>query len=89
LFARGEAPRTALREALALIERTDLRAMIGTIGQDSLVIAGERDALVPPEASRRLAAALPRASFRSIPGAAHVPFLAHPDAFLALMPDGH
>jgi pimeloyl-[acyl-carrier protein] methyl ester esterase len=87
LFARGEPSREALRAALELLASTDLRGDLGAIGQATVVIAGERDALTPPRAGLWLAGALPRASFRLIPGAAHAAFLSHPAQFVAAMSD--
>jgi len=87
LFARGEPTREALHDALLLLERTDLRCEAGAISQPALVIAGERDALVPPAAGEWLSRTLPRASFRLIPGAGHAPFLSHPDAFMGALAD--
>jgi pimeloyl-[acyl-carrier protein] methyl ester esterase len=81
LFARGEPARAALRETLALLATTDLRALVAEVAQPALVVAGTRDALVPAAACRWLAAALPNGRFTAIDGAAHVPFLSHPDAF--------
>ena len=47
-----------------------------------LVIAGERDRIIRPAASRALAAALPDAHYVEVAGAAHAPFLSHPVQFL-------
>jgi len=47
-----------------------------------LVIAGQRDKLTPPGASNYLAHAMPNARLVEIAGAAHVPFLSHPDFFV-------
>jgi pimeloyl-[acyl-carrier protein] methyl ester esterase len=88
LFARGEPSRVALRDALELLASTDLRADVGAIRQPAIVISGGRDTLTPPEAGEWLARTLPRASFRLIPGAAHAPFLSHPEAFLSAIADG-
>jgi len=88
LFARGEPSRVALRAALELLATTDLRADVGAIRQRAVVISGERDTLTPPEAGEWLARTLPCASFRLIPGAAHAPFLSHPEAFLCAIADG-
>ena len=88
LFARGEPSREVLRDALELLARTDLRREVGAIRQTVVVIAGERDTLTPPEAGEWLARALPRATFRLIPGAAHTPFLSHPEAFVSAIADG-
>jgi pimeloyl-[acyl-carrier protein] methyl ester esterase len=88
LFARGEPSREVLRAALELLARTDLRREVAAIGQTAVVIAGERDMLTPPEACEWLAHALPRATFRLIRGAAHAPFLSHPEAFVSAIADG-
>jgi pimeloyl-[acyl-carrier protein] methyl ester esterase len=46
------------------------------------VIAGQRDKLTPPEASHYLAQGIPNARLVEIEGAAHAPFLSHPDIFV-------
>ena len=79
LFARGEPSPQMLAEALAVLAATDLRAEIANVAQPTLVISGERDVLTPPGAGRWLAAHLPNAHFVGISGAAHAPFLSHPD----------
>ena len=80
LFARGEPSPEGLADALDLLLATDLRAEAGTIRQEALVIAGSRDTLTPPAAGAWLAETLPGARFALIDGAAHAPFLSHPDA---------
>ena len=87
LFARGEPSREVMYDALQLLARTDLRPETGAISQPAVVVAGERDTLVPPAAGEWLSRTLPRASFRLIPGAAHAPFLSHPDAFMRAFAD--
>jgi len=81
LFARGEPSPQMLAEALTLLATADLRAGIANIAQPALVISGERDMLTPPGAGRWLAANMPNARFVGIDGAAHAPFLSHPDVF--------
>jgi pimeloyl-[acyl-carrier protein] methyl ester esterase len=85
LFARGEPSHAALRGALETLVATDLRAGVGSVRQPSLVVSGGRDTLAVPAAGRWLAEHLPVARFALIPGAAHVPFLSHRDAFDAAM----
>jgi pimeloyl-[acyl-carrier protein] methyl ester esterase len=80
LFARGEPTPRALSDWLELLTSSDLRGEIGTISQPAVVIAGDRDTITPVAAARWLASALPQASLVEIPGAAHAPFLSHPDA---------
>jgi pimeloyl-[acyl-carrier protein] methyl ester esterase len=82
LFARGEPSRRTLAEALAALATTDLRAEVTRVLHPTLVIAGDRDTLVPTAAGRWLASSMTNGRFVSIDGAAHVPFLSHPDEFV-------
>lgn len=81
LFARGEPSPAALAAALDILAATDLRADVGSIGADTIVIGGDRDTLTPDAAGAWLAAAMPSARHVVIPGAAHAPFLSHRAAF--------
>jgi len=81
LFSRGEPDIGALRAGLDILRDADLRAELPAIRQRTLVIAGERDKLTPPAASSWLAQTMPAAKLQIIAGAAHAPFLSHPDQF--------
>jgi pimeloyl-[acyl-carrier protein] methyl ester esterase len=83
LFARGAPSRQSLEDALDALAAIDLRARVGAITQPALVIAGAGDTLVPAAAGAWLAAALPAGRLASIAGAAHAPFLSHPEVFFA------
>jgi pimeloyl-[acyl-carrier protein] methyl ester esterase len=80
LWARGEPSPAALRATLDVLATADLRAQVPDIVQPALVVAGARDTLAWPAAGRWLAEALPNGSLAEIAGAAHAPFLSHPDA---------
>lgn len=82
LFSRGEPDIGALRRGLKILRDTDMRRELQGIKQSTLTIAGERDKLTPPEASRYLARTIPNARAVEIEGAAHAPFLSHPDLFV-------
>ena len=82
LFSRGEPHLDALRGGLAILRDADLRGVLPQITQPTLVIAGERDKLTPPEASHYLAQSLPHARAVVIAGAAHAPFLSHSEIFV-------
>jgi pimeloyl-[acyl-carrier protein] methyl ester esterase len=82
LFSRGEPHLDALRGGLAILRDADLREALPQITQPALVIAGERDKLTPPEASHYLAQSLPHARAVVVAGAAHAPFLSHPEIFI-------
>ena len=81
LFARGEPARATLKAALAVLGETDLRADARSITAPTLIVTGERDALVPMAAGAWLARTIPGARHVDIAGAAHAPFLSHPRAF--------
>jgi pimeloyl-[acyl-carrier protein] methyl ester esterase len=83
LFSRSDPDLASLRWGLNILRDTDLRAALPAIAQPALVIAGGRDKLTPPEASARMAQALPHARLEEIGEAAHAPFLSHPEIFTA------
>ncbi|MBI5919585.1 MAG: pimeloyl-ACP methyl ester esterase BioH [Nitrosomonadales bacterium] len=82
LFAHGEPDLAALRGGLEILRDADLRPLLGDMHQPTLAITGERDKLTSPLASYYLAQALPNARVVEIDGAAHAPFLSHPDIFI-------
>jgi pimeloyl-ACP methyl ester carboxylesterase len=61
----------ALQQLEALRAGWDMRAELGAIACPTLVLAGEHDPLVAAAATRELAAAIPEARYREVPGAAH------------------
>jgi len=82
LFSRGEPDKEALRAGLVILRDIDQRGELAAIRLPTLVIAGQCDKLTPPEASRYLAQAITNARLVEIAGAAHVPFLSHPEQFV-------
>ena len=82
LFSRGEPDMAALRAGLGILRDADQRGALAGIKQPTLVIAGERDKLTPPEASRYMAQTMPKARLLEVAGAAHAPFLSHPEIFV-------
>lgn len=82
LFAHGEPDVAALKGGLDILRNTDLRAQLSNIVQSTLLIAGERDTLTPKAASEAMAQALPNAKLAVVQGAAHAPFLSHPQIFM-------
>jgi pimeloyl-[acyl-carrier protein] methyl ester esterase len=83
LFSRGEPDMAALRGGLEILRDADQRGALCNITQPTLVMAGERDKLTPPEASRYMARVIPSARMIEVAGAAHAPFLSHPENFVA------
>jgi pimeloyl-ACP methyl ester carboxylesterase len=67
----------------ALANRADSSELLPKISVPALVIAGEQDAIAPPEEARQWARRIPNARFVSIAGAGHLPNLETPEAFNA------
>lgn len=82
LFSRDVPDMTSLRGGLGILRDTDLRDELKYITQPTLVMAGERDKLTPPQASYFMAQAIPLARVVEVGGAAHAPFLSHPEIFV-------
>jgi len=61
----------ALAQLAHLKAGWDLRPQLAGIACPTLVLAGELDPLAPAAATRELAAAIPEARYREVPGAAH------------------
>jgi pimeloyl-[acyl-carrier protein] methyl ester esterase len=85
LFERPDPAPETLAAALAVLAGVDLRADLHRVTTPTLVVAGERDALTPARAGAALAGALPNAVYAQIAGAAHVPFLSHPEEFARIV----
>lgn len=67
----------ALDAGLHLLATTDLRAEMGRLDLPTLILHGERDAVVPRAAGEWLAGALPNGCLTVIPAAGHGPFVSH------------
>jgi len=61
----------SLRQGLEILADADLRPVLPGIELPTLVLHGERDAVIPPAAGRWLAAALPHGTFVPLAGVAH------------------
>lgn len=85
LFTSRPVDAAALATGLTRLRDTDLRGSLAAIRQPTLVVHGERDAVIPVEAACRLADCLPNARLEIFLGAAHVPFLSQPDRFAELL----
>ena len=73
----------ALDDGLAILRDSDLRPQLARIDAPALWLHGERDTLTPAAAAVEAAASMPNAACRLLSGAAHAPFLSHPDDFVA------
>jgi pimeloyl-[acyl-carrier protein] methyl ester esterase len=83
--AQGECPPDTLRRAARMLHAVDQRPRLPLVQAPALVIAGEYDRLVHPEASRALAALLPQGEFVQVARAGHAPFLSHADEVVGLV----
>jgi pimeloyl-[acyl-carrier protein] methyl ester esterase len=71
----------ALQDTLNILLHTDLRQELSQITAPTLLLHGEHDKLAPIGAAVWLSTALPNAKLHEIKGAAHEPFLSHPQGF--------
>lgn len=76
-----------IQAACHALAELDLRPRLGEVRVPTLVLVGEHDEATPPPMSRELAALLPDARLRIIPGCAHVPQLQSPEVFLDAIGD--
>jgi 3-oxoadipate enol-lactonase len=72
------------RNAARAIQGLDTLDRLGRLAMPALVIGGERDTALPIDAGRAVAAALPRATFASLP-TAHLGNIEQPGAFTELV----
>ncbi|HMB57702.1 MAG TPA: pimeloyl-ACP methyl ester esterase BioH [Arenimonas sp.] len=79
VYAFGEPPQQVLREGLARLQDSDLRAGLPVLSVPSLWIAGRRDRLVSPASMKAAVALTPQSQFVQIEHGGHAPFLSHAD----------
>jgi 3-oxoadipate enol-lactonase len=75
------------RAACEALANLDLRPQLQGVKLPVLVLVGEHDEATPPPMSHELAAGLPDARLKIIPGCAHVPQLQAPKVFLDAIGD--
>jgi pimeloyl-[acyl-carrier protein] methyl ester esterase len=85
LLDDGIAAAAVLSAGLDRLADTDLRALVPTVAQPTLVVHGEHDPLMPLAAARWLAGHLPQGRLEVFAGAAHAPFLSQPERFADLL----
>jgi pimeloyl-[acyl-carrier protein] methyl ester esterase len=87
VFHDGLPAHRALREGLGLLASTDARELYSRLGMPHLALFGSNDPLVPAQAVASVEALNPRIRTGLIAGAAHLPFVSHPDLFLQALED--
>ena len=80
-------PRGAAAQLRGMAMRVDAFDIAGELTMPVLVVAGSDDPVVPAEETRAFAQAFPNAELATIAGAAHLPMLEQPDAFIAALRD--
>ncbi len=68
-------PSPVLDAGLDFLDRADFRSLVPHIRQKVLLVHGENDPLMPPDAALWLAENLPDAALEILPDVAHAPFL--------------
>jgi pimeloyl-ACP methyl ester carboxylesterase len=81
----GLTPIASLSHRLDLLDRLDLRPILPEIGQDTLVIHGTADRIVPWSNYEELVTGLPRAWPAPMAGVGHQPHWTHPEALARLV----
>ena len=71
--------------ACRILEGIDLKGVLSSITNPTLVMVGECDAATPVELARELAQGINGARFVILPGCGHCPPLEQPEAFLAAL----
>ncbi|HET9599853.1 MAG TPA: alpha/beta fold hydrolase [Anaeromyxobacteraceae bacterium] len=81
----SRAPRAVARRQILAIARHEAESRLGALRVPTLVLTGDRDRLVPPENSRRLARVIPGARLVELPGAGHAFPFERPDETVRLL----
>jgi pimeloyl-[acyl-carrier protein] methyl ester esterase len=78
MLARAQPQLPALRAGLAILRDTDLRPAVSALSVPALLLAGERDTLVPLQGVRDALQLMPGARCEVIESTGHAPFVAAP-----------
>ncbi|MGH2754243.1 MAG: adenylate/guanylate cyclase domain-containing protein [Actinomycetota bacterium] len=74
-WQRNSASPDYLPQAYDLLEKTDVRHVLGSIRVPTLVLHREKDVSIPVENGRYLAEHIPGSKYVELPGSEHIPFL--------------
>ena len=87
VFQYGDPNVNALRNGLNILCHTDLRPELTAISCPTLIIMGQRDALIPVSTGAAMRDTIKHADLHIINGAGHAPFLSHSLEFNKLLVD--
>ncbi len=85
LQRHGEPKLEALRGGLKLLQQSNLRHELGQLQCPVKMVLGRRDTLASSRAAQQLTEQYPHLDSTIIKGAAHTPFVSHPDEFLDVL----
>ncbi len=83
MLRHGEPHHKALQGGLRLLQQSDLRQALAECHCPIKLVLGSRDTLAPARVAHHLK--YPHLESTIIQGAAHAPFISHPDQFLAVL----
>lgn len=83
IAARPAPDPRALEDGLEMLLTVDLRGQLSALSCPVLWLLGARDTLTPAAAGKDIQALMPAARVTVLPGAAHAPFLSHPEACMS------
>ncbi|MEO7392185.1 MAG: alpha/beta hydrolase [Ramlibacter sp.] len=81
----GRVPAATYRRALEALVTFDRRADLARIRVPTLLVAGEHDRNAPPAVMKKMADAIPRSTYITMPGIGHLQNLEAPDEFDGLL----
>lgn len=85
-MARDLGPPVFRRQAMAVAHRADAREWLPTLtGLPALAVAGDEDALCPPEFQEEIRAGIPGCALRLLPGCGHMAPLERPAELAGLL----
>jgi len=82
-----EPDEAALRAGLDILRTEDLRGLLPGLRVPLLLLLGSHDRLAPPPAGQAMQALSGEAELQILQGAAHTPFLSHPNECLNILTD--
>jgi len=87
ILSLAAVPESGYRSAIECLSRVDLQEQLADIRTPALLIAGEKDPVVPPSMMQSMLEALPVAQLETLSNCGHLPHLERPDAVNRLITD--